>query len=113
LYFDKFPDAADLEVGALVGVKMRKDKKHNRNHALSFHTIDELPAGQDFYRPFSGTIRINGTNRFGFVSDCYISPDFIQKLDMRDGDPVSGSSVCEWNDKKEKYSWTAVSVSAG
>ena len=110
LYYDRFPEAAALKPGSFVGIKMRKDTKRNKNHAVSFHLITALPEGSDYYKQFDGCIRINDGNAFGFIDDYYVSPTIITNLSLEDGSHIRGSGICEWNERKRKYSWSAVTV---
>jgi hypothetical protein len=110
LHFNKFPEAKNLSLGTFVGVKMRRDKKRNRNHAVSFRVIHKLPEGGDYFKSFTGEIRINDGNAFGFVNDYYVAPLIIKDLGLVDGDHVSGTGVCEWNQRKCKYSWSTITI---
>jgi tetratricopeptide (TPR) repeat protein len=120
LHFDRFPEAKELTLGDFVELKMRKDTKRNRDLAVSFLTVNDLPVESPYYIRFSGSIRIDPGNAFGFIDNddgrtrqsCYVSPDFVTHLSLSDGDHVAVAAVCEWNERKHRYSWTAVEVEA-
>lgn len=110
LHYDRFPEAANLTLGTFVEIKMMKDTKRNRNQAVSFRVIEKLPKGSDYYKAFDGYVRINKGNAFGFVDDHYVSPALIQEFSLEDLNHVSGFSVCEWNDRKGKYTWKVIRI---
>jgi tetratricopeptide (TPR) repeat protein len=113
LHYNRLPDVATLKLGMFVEIKMKKDPKRNRNHPVSFRVIDMIPEGNDYYKAFDGHIRINEWNPFGFVDDHYVTPALIQEFSLEDHDHVSGSSVCEWNERKRKYTWRVIRINGG
>jgi hypothetical protein len=112
VHLNRLPEAKSLKVGMFVGVKVTKDKKYNINHAVEFHTIDELPPSSNFYQSFDGEIRINEGRAYGFINDCYVPPFLIKKHSLVDGVHVSGFSVCEWNASKGKSTWSVVEITS-
>lgn len=110
LYFDKFPEIEQLPVGTFLGVQMRTDSKRNISHAVTAQVIDALPEGSDYYQDFDGFIDIGEGNAFGFVDDSYVAPAMIKDLHLEDGDHIIGKTICEWNDRKRKSTWTVLSI---
>ena len=63
-----------------------------------------------FIRPIEGFVRISDGNKFGFISDAYISPQLVQKYQLLNGDQFTGLAVRGWNTKKNEWSWRVVNI---
>lgn len=110
LYTDRLPEAARLDIGTFIRVKAAAGSRSGRRTAVWFEPIDRKPETADFLKTFSGKIRIRDGNAFGFVGDCYISPGLIRRNQLNSNDKVTGMKIQEWNQQKNKNTWSAVTV---
>ena len=63
-----------------------------------------------FFVEFSGEIRINDNNSFGFVNDIFISPDLVSQYNLANGLIVNGWAIKQINKKRNELAWKALCI---
>jgi len=86
-------------------VKLAKNKTGQSSPVTLPLAIDNTSLLNQYVRPINGKVRINGDNKFGFIEDCFLSPAFIEKYSLKNGDHYEGKSIKTWNKKKNEWSW--------
>lgn len=99
---------------------MHKDRKTGREvweWELSSIEVDRRGSLRTFEGSFSGKLTVNPKG-FGFVGGvselaggCFVSPELIQELHLKDGDRVKGKAKRTWNKRKREWGWTATNIS--
>ncbi len=110
------PDSKDWPLGQVLQMRVRthKDERGERTHvvnAIPSETNPELP----FLKLFKGSFCARG--RFGFVSnaegigdDIFVPPDIVQGAKLADTCVISGTAIQEWNSRKGRAAWKAVTL---
>jgi hypothetical protein len=104
-----FSDTALLQPGDRVAVRARFEKQRNRYCVMTIAATTR-EVSDAFVRSFSGRLRPCADRQFGFVADVYISRALMCALPGEDDIDLRGLAVCEWNPKKDAYTWRAVTV---
>jgi tetratricopeptide (TPR) repeat protein len=110
LFHDRLAGVGELAPGTAVEVKLRVDRRHDKLHAVAGTATDESPSA-DFFTGFSGSIHL--VREFGFVDDVFVPPNLCGSLALSEGDTVVGNAVREWDKKKGRLAWRAVTVKRG
>ncbi len=114
LHYDTFPSAKDLALGALLIVWINDTKKEKRIPLLHFEK-KERGEVKNLYREFSGAISIKAGSLFGFVqgaADIFVPPDLVLAHKLVDSQQVKGWAIAEWDKKKARAGWGALTIEA-
>jgi tetratricopeptide (TPR) repeat protein len=106
---DRFTEVERFAPGDAASVRTRKDLRRDRLLPLTVEHSDASPSPQ-FARDFTGNLQILDDGRFGFVESIYIPAFLLAEARAGDGERVSGMAVCEWNNRKNEFTWRAVSL---
>lgn len=98
-----------ITLGTRVKVRVRKVKKGLESYysALSARITDEEPDSK-LLRKFSGRIELSGL--VGFCDDVFVERDFINTNNLKDGLSVTGTAILNYNKKRLKWGWKALSI---
>ncbi len=110
LHHDRFPATATLRPGQVVDIGLRHDTKHDAWKPLYVRDSDNpLPAS--WCRMFEGILDKRDEQPFGFVRpDIFCPPDLLQHAGASNGQAVKGIAILEFNKKKGKYGYRAVTL---
>ena len=113
-HHDRFPDAAQLEAGNIVAVKLRRDAQHDKTIPLAFIATDREPPAE-ICRRYSGAFEAILDKPFGFVNAgnirVFVPPDLVEKKAVSGGAAVHGIAILELDKVKNRYGWRAVTIS--
>jgi len=110
LHHDRYPESASLQPGMVVEIGLRHDDKHNAWRPLYFRGSDK-PMPTSWCRTFQGVIDKRDEQPFGFVRpDIFCPPDLLQETGATNGQAVKGVALMEFNKKKAKYGWRALTL---
>lgn len=62
------------------------------------------------YKEVSGKIGIPLGKKFGFLDDVFISPDIIEKQNIKDQDELTCKTILSFNKKKNAWGWKCYEV---
>ncbi len=111
LHYNHWPDARSLQEGDIIAAKA--DRTDDKAIILAWEKsdIEEIPR---LYERYKGMIVIHHGNLFGFVNcdigDIYVHPALIKEHEIEDQDLLEGFAINEWNKKKGREGWRAVTV---
>jgi tetratricopeptide (TPR) repeat protein len=108
---DQFPLVEELETGDVLGVRTRLNKRRLLVPLTVGRSSSMPPA--DLVKEFAGELNVLDGGRFGFVHDIYIPKALLADERLSDGAMVAGKALCEWNNKKNCFSWSALTVAPG
>lgn len=108
VYHDNFPEINSFEPGAVIVVRTVTEKSMKIRVVWIGETEESLP---EFAQHFSGTLKLKGWAGFGFVDEVYIPGELVGGGQLKNNDKVQGVALKEFNKKKDKYGWRAVSLS--
>lgn len=107
LQHDRMPEASELMAGDYVALQMLFDRKQEKDRVVHYRKTTQAPDA-DFCRPYKCALRLCNGNTFGFAGDIYVHRRLIEGNGLTDGQTMSGTAVCEWNERKNSFTWSAV-----
>lgn len=102
------------EPGDVLKVRLQNDE--NEEYHEMFGAVPATDADQtatDFIHAFSGNADIPEGKDFGFIrgkNTVFLPPDIIGKHGIKNGQQVSGRAGANFDKKKKRWGWSAVSV---
>ncbi|MCG8807436.1 hypothetical protein G1K57_04550 [Tenacibaculum finnmarkense] len=94
-------------IGDLLKVRFHQDSSEQYYKIYSAKRIsNNTPC--DVITDFSGSIRINDGNNFGFVDDLFVTPQLIESNNLLNTDEVTGKAVLSFNKKKKEWGWKCI-----
>lgn len=110
VHHDSFPDAAIFRPGSVFQLGLRHDNRHNVWRPL-YVSASGQRIETSWCRRYEGELDKREDQSFGFVRpDIFCSPDLIEGTGVTDGQRVKGMAVMEFNKKKGKYGWRALTL---
>ena len=103
-------DSDEVFAYSIYSVELIKNQKGDYEAASKPIKTTNKRLYDRFIRPIEGFVRICDGNKFGFISDAYISPQLVQKYQLLNGDQFTGIAVRGWNTKKNEWSWRVVDI---
>ena len=103
--YDRF--IRKVEIGDRFLARLEGTGSNTRYNVISLEKTDKLP-GNEILRGFSGKIRKNDNQTFGFVDDIFIEPQLINKYKPANGTDISGTAIISFNKKKNEWGWKAI-----
>lgn len=77
-------------------------------------TKTELPDNLEYAKVIEGTVDKKDENDFAFlkssIGNCFISPNVVKKYNLTNKEKVKALVVCDYNKKKDTWSWSCVSI---
>jgi hypothetical protein len=105
--YDRF--IRKVEIGDRFLARLEGTGSNTRYNVISLEKTDKLP-GNEILRGFSGKIRKNDNQTFGFVDDIFIEPQLINKYKPANGTDISGTAIISFNKKKNEWGWKAIKL---
>jgi len=108
IHHDRFPAIQSIDLGTVLAVKTRHDKRRDILRTLSFEETDhDLPSS--FCKQFAGRLSVNDGGRFGFVDhDVYVPRELIGSAGLTNDDHIKGLALMDFNKRRNQYGWRAV-----
>jgi len=105
--YDRF--ASDLRTGDLIKVRFKEMKAEGPSYLYSIDKYTESEMFPGLKESFSGTLKVNDKEGFGFVDHVFIPKNIIDKAGIAVSKEVKGQCIRNYDRKKEKWGWVAVS----
>ncbi len=110
-----FPAARNAPLGSFVKVRTDETSRKEVCHALTFEPTEDQPAAS-FYQRFEGTLTLTPGEDHGFVMTgdgirAHLSQVWLERMSLRDQQPLKGAIARKWLKDRKTFSWTVVDVS--
>ena len=99
------------KIGDIYAVRLeeRKDKASNFYRIKSIVETTKV-VNIEIYKMIEGKVIINQGNSFGFVKNIFVSPEVINKHNLKNGDSINGYAIQTYNSKRKAWGWNVIKV---
>jgi hypothetical protein len=109
VHHDDLPAVTDFQVGDLIAMRSRRDRRKGQLVPLTIEQTDECPSA-DFVRSFSGSLQEQDAHRGLSVNNIHVPNALLEESQLLAGNEVQGVALCEWNVRKNDSDWVAISI---
>lgn len=106
--YDRF--FKDVKVGDTLKVRFQGGAKEGMHQLYTAIKVNDNEFKKQFLKTIEGIVRIQNGKAFGFIDDVFIHPSIIQKLKLKDGEPLKATAIKSYNNSKNVWAWKVITL---
>jgi hypothetical protein len=96
--YDRF--LRDAKVGDTLRVRFQGGSNGGMYQLYTAIKVNDESFKKNFMKEVEGVVRISEGKPFGFLSDIFVHPSLVKKLNLIDGAPLKGYAIKSYNQEK-------------
>jgi hypothetical protein len=104
--YDRFLN--NVKIGDTLSVRFQDGQNGGLFHILTLEKNDDNDLKKVFTKREIGAIIISEGKSFGFISDIYVHPTFIEKNNLVNGDLILADAMKTYNKDKGAWTWKII-----
>jgi len=106
LKYDRFFN--NVQIGDVLKVRFQGGSNEGMFHLNTAIKTEDDVFRKQFYKEVEGNVRISEGKAFGFLSDIFIHPSLVSKLNLTNGMPFIGKAIKTYNKEKKLLDWKLI-----
>jgi hypothetical protein len=104
--YDRF--LRDAKVGDTLRVRFQGGSNGGMYQLYTAIKVNDESFKKNFMKEVEGVVRISEGKPFGFLSDIFVHPSLVKKLNLIDGAPLKGYAIKSYNQEKKLWGWKLI-----